>query len=602
MRSKELDPVTKYAQDVVDGKKDACQAEVNACKRHLDDLARNDLEWHPEIAEKHIRFAEKLTIYDKNARKHVPLRLRGFQKFIIGSIYGWYKNGVRRYSEAYIQMARKNGKSFLNAFFCLDFATLSAIQNGQIYCAGTNYANASLVWNEVKEFLENEPDLSEYFKIKDYGDSRSCIINKKNGTKIVPLSGDTKKDGFLPYFATVDEYHLHDTDEMYNVLHDGQIGLNNSLIIAITTAGTDLTGPSYRQYGYTKQVLAGTLEDDALFGYICELDLPDPHEHEKEYDEALWNKGNWAKANPLLLYDDDYTVTDDPLKWQKFLTKGSKAKEVEGSVLSDFLIKQLDVWTTIGSDAYVSLQDWANCGQAVNMQAYYGRRAYLGIDLSSKNDLASLALVVEPDMAGEPDKAGGLPLVWSHSYLPKATLARHIRSDKVPYDTWAKNKLLTLTDCNGTNGYILDYKYILNDCRKLAENFEIIMVGYDPMGISGILQDLAEIFPKADLVEIGQYPKSMNDTTRHFRATVQGRQLVYDRSNALLSWSVVNARAVLNSNKELLIDKKTAVKRIDAMDAVLDAWKCMLTVSDKRQQAQNDAKIADEWLDLISKL
>ena len=33
-----LDPVTKYAQDVVDGKKDACQAEINACKRHLDDI------------------------------------------------------------------------------------------------------------------------------------------------------------------------------------------------------------------------------------------------------------------------------------------------------------------------------------------------------------------------------------------------------------------------------------------------------------------------------------------------------------------------------------------------------------------------------------
>ena len=591
-----VDYATKYAKDVVNGKKRVCQAELNACKRHLADLKRTDLEWHPEIAEKHIRFAEALQYYDKNAKKALPLRLRGFQKFIVCSIFGWYRDGIRRYSEAYIQMARKNGKSFLNAFLCLDFATMSAIQNAQIYCAGTNFANASIVWKDVQELLDNNPDLAGYFKVKDWGDSRSSITNKRNGASIKALSGDTQKDGFLPYFVTVDEYHLHQTDGMYNVLLDGQVGLNGSLLVAITTAGADLNSPAYTQYKYAKQVLAGTISADHLFCYIAELALPDPHMKPVEYDRTLWDKKNWALANPLLLYDDDYKVTKDPLKWQKFTDMGDKAKELEGSTLSNFLIKKLNVWTTVGSDAFVSLQDWASCGTHNKLDNHKGRKCCLGIDLSSKNDLASISLVFPED------DTHPKPYVWSHSYLPKATLTRHIRSDKAPYDTWARRKLLTLTDCAGTNGFILDYKYILSDLRVIAKDFQVIMVGYDPMGISGILQDLAEIFPSAELVEIVQNPKSMNDATRHFRATVQGRGLEFDIANELMSHSIVNAQAVLNSKQELLIDKKSATKRIDPIDAVLDAWKCSLTVSERMAQAESDAKTADDWLNMMNSL
>lgn len=590
-----IDYATEYARAVVSGKKErACKAEIQACKRHLDDLKRPELEWHPEIAAKHIDLAEHLRIYIKNEKRFEPLKLRGFQKFILCSLFGWYQNGIRRFTEAYIQQGRKNGKSFLNSFLCLDFSTISAIRDGQIYTAGTNYANASIVWSDCKKLIEADERLSAYFLIKDYGDSRSKIIQKENNTKIVPLSGDTKKDGFLPFLACIDEYHLHETDEMYNVMLDGQVGLHNSLLAVITTAGKSLNSPCYRQYKYSKQVLAGTLKADNLFVYIAEIDLPDPHKEEKLYNETLWNPQNWAQANPLLLYDDDYHVTKDPTKWKDFEDIAIKARREEGTTLNNFIIKKLDVWTTVGSDSYVNMDDWAACGcDPVDVT---GKKCFIGLDLSSKNDLATFSAIF-------PEQDGlEYPYIFSHSFLPKASLERHIQRDKAPYDRWALKGLISLTDCNGHNGYILDYRFIADYLKKYIfdNSLTVIMLGYDAMGIGGIMQDLDEI--PGEKVEIGQYPKSLNETCRHFQGMVAGRTVRYDKNNELLSWSIVNAVSVINSKKELLIDKKMQRNRIDPVDSVLDGWKCMLLTRATENQQEKDVHTVDDWLDMMEKL
>ena len=597
-RTKVKDYATEYAKAVVSGKKEfACKAEIAVCKRHLEDLKRKDLEWKPDIAEKHIRFAEMLKVYDKNERKYKKLKLRGFQKFILCSIFGWYENGIRRYSEAYIQIARKNGKSFLNAFLCLDFSSLSAIRDGQIYCAGTNYDNASIVWKDCKKMLEGNPQLGEYFTIHDCGDSRSRIINNKNKTIIKPLSGSTDKDGFLPYLNCIDEYHLHSTDEMYNVLLDGQVSLNNSLTAAITTAGKNLNNnPCYEQYKYCKQVLAGTIEQDNLFIYIAETDLPDSHKQEKEYNEALWDRKHWAMANPLLLYDDDYHVTKDENKWRDFEDIAIKAKRTEGTVLNNFLIKKLNVWSTVGSETYVNVEDWAACGVDADAVNTKGKKCFVGLDLSTKNDLASIS-VFFPQQEGM-----NLPYVYSHSFLPKDTLQKHIMRDKFPYDKAAKHGYLSLTDCDGQNGYILDYKFIAKYLKEFiaANNLQVQAICYDAMGIGGIFSDLDEIV--CDKIEIVQTPKSMNEATRRFQETVQGRQLQYDRKNELLSWSVCNAVSVLNSKQELLIDKRSTKNRIDAIDAALDAFKGFLLTYNDIPDVEKQKKQIDEWLTLMQEL
>lgn len=590
-----IDYATEYAQAVVSGKKQmACKAEIQACQRHLNDLKRDDLEWHPEIAEKHIQFAEMLFVYNKNEKKYEQLRLRGFQKFILCSLFGWYKDGIRRFTELYCQIARKNGKSFLNAFLCLDFATLSAIKNGQIYCAGTGYANAEIVWQDCNKLILADSKLSQYFAVKDYKDSRSYTLNKRNGTIIKPLSGTADKDGFLPYYCSLDEYHLHSDSSFYDVMKDGSVGLNNHLQAVITTSGKNLSGPCYRQYKYAKKVLSGTVSADDLMVYIAEIDLPDPHRFEKEYNETLWNERNWAQANPLILYDDDYNVTTDPNKWKDFRAIANKARLEEGSTLSNFLIKKLNNWTTVGSDAFIGDTDWLSCGLD-KLPDITGKRCFIGLDLSSKNDLTSITAVFP--------QQNGLEKIYlfSHSFLPRNTLEKHIRRDKFAYDKAEKYGYLSLTDCNGKNGYILDYHFIADYLRQfIADNkLQVAMVGYDPMGIQGILADLMDSID-SEFVEIVQTAKSLNETCRYFQGLVQGREIQYDSGNELLTYSITNAVSVVNSRQELLIDKYGG--RIDPIDACLDATKCMLLTDKNLLQKERDTQTVDEWLGLMDRI
>ena len=381
---------------------------------------------------------------------------------------------------------------------------------------------------------------------------------------------------------------------MYNVLLDGMVGLNGHLLATITTAGKNLNSPAFRLYQFSKQVLAGTVTADNLFVYICEIDLPDPHKDEKAYNETLWNPKNWAMANPLLLYDDDFHVTKDPLKWKDFESIAEKAKKEQGTILNNFIIKKLNCWSTVGSDAFVNSDDWVACG--IEPIDITGMRCYIGLDLSSKNDLASFSAVFPPQ--------GGLNelYIYSHSFLPKETLEAHIQRDKAPYDRWALRGLISLTDCNGHNGYILDYKFIAEYLKKWIKDNQltVCMIGYDAMGIQGIMQDLDDI--PCIKIEIGQYPKSLNETCRYFQGSVAGRTVRYDKHNELLSWSIVNARSVLNSKQELLIDKKMQRNRIDPIDAVLDGVKCFLLTDTQTTQAEKDLQMIDDWLSLMKEL
>lgn len=107
-----MDAGTKYARNVVDGNIVACKKVIQACERHLKDLEKDfDYIYLPERAEKAIKFMELLP--DISTGETVPLA--EFQKFIVYSLFGWYRKedtNLRRFNKALISMARKNGSGF----------------------------------------------------------------------------------------------------------------------------------------------------------------------------------------------------------------------------------------------------------------------------------------------------------------------------------------------------------------------------------------------------------------------------------------------------------------------------------------------------------
>lgn len=552
--AKVVDRVTSYAFDVCMGKIPAGLTQRQACNRHLKDLERQNTEdfpyhWDVEKANELIEFAETLTIAE--GEEALPLRLFGFQDFIFGSWHGWRnEKGYRRFRTSYIQVARQNGKSLKNAVPTLYYGNFDGYNYPQIYCTATKELQARIVLKECFKFINADEELSgnEYeeglFTIRDYKSVIEC--NLSHG-EIRALGRDTKSiDGFRPYFASVDEYHLHKDNQMYRLLADGTKKLKQCLISVITTAGFDLNSPCFALYEYCKKILAGVVQDETQFVFICELDK----------DDDIWDESNWIKANPLWTEQ-----TLDSLR-----AEAVKAKAMGGDDLRNFLTKSLNQWVQFADNQYMNLEHWKNCESTKTLENFKGFSCYVGLDLSSGGDLTSLALVF-PYLRDNEKKY----YVYSHSFIPKNRVAEHIKKDHAPYDIWIRDGLLTVTETLG--GIKTDYKYIIAHLKKLVEQYDldIKLICYDPHNASAFLGDLEEL--GYDSLSITQSARNLNDATDDFRLEVEAGNVEYDEKNKLLTWSITNAKVVKNSFGEIKIDKEIDTHRIDPVDAVIDAWK-----------------------------
>lgn len=571
------DRTTAYAKKVVNGEILKGRTEYLCCKRHLEDMKRKNFEYifDVEMAERAIDIANELTILE--GTEPVKLKTRGFQNFIIGSLHGWRRkySDKLRFREAYVQMARQNGKSFLSGTEINNWATFSGYVKGRIFCAATKQDQANIVWDEVEKFILADSCLSELYRIRRHD---RTITSYVTGTEIKSLGRDTKSvDGFRSILSVIDEYHAHPTNQMYKLLLDGQISVNtkgNALTLAITTAGFNLNGPCYEQYKFAKQILDGVVDKDSLFIYIAEMDAEDD----------IWDYKNWAKANPLLLWTEDDEYNMDAVK--TLSEKAIDAQAKGGEDLNNFLTKSLNTWVEYTRDDFVDLGALKACESDMSLEDMIGKSFYLGIDLSSGGDLTSIALVFP---------AGELFYVHSQSFMPFLRLEEHEKTDKAPYRIWEKQGQLILTD--GGFGLKTDYKYIIQYLKDLIEDYNLtcLACGYDPHNAGAFISDLD--FLGCDLIEIGQSARSLNDATVDLRLAVESGQMVYSKDADLLRWSFANAKTTQNSFGEIKLYKEQSGDRIDPVDALVDAWK--LAFINKDTIKYDADKDFDEWFDIM---
>ena len=544
------DRTTQYAADVLAGKITAGEMVKLACKRHMEDLEASKAApyryyFDVEQAERIIDFAETLTIAEGEEQDQV--QAYPFQCFILGSLNGWRtKSGShRRFRTSYVQLGRQNGKSFLNGILAAYYGNFDRYRYGQIYCTATKKDQALIVFNEIVKFIRSDPDLEECFDIHEHNSTIDC---RNTYSKIKALSGDTKSiDGFRPYLGIVDEYHAHKDDQMYKLLEGGIKKMKSALISVITTAGFDLKSPCFALYEYCVKVLKGVTKNDSQFIYIAQMDEGDD----------MWTPKNWIKANPILEYDPEALENMVPI--------AEAAKEMGGSSLRDFIVKQLNMWIQWTNDVYIKdIELWKAGKTDKTIQNLKGQKCYVGLDLSSGGDLTSIAFVFTSIRDGVRKY-----YVHVHSFIPKRRVEEHIRTDRVPYDLWIQQGLITVTETMG--GVKTDYKYILSYLQTVVKalNLDVQFICYDPHNASAFLTDLDAL--GYDSVAITQSAKALNDATVDFRLEIESGNVEHD-GNEMTTWSIANAKTVSNSFGEIKIDKEYQTERIDPVDAIIDAW------------------------------
>jgi phage terminase large subunit-like protein len=160
--------------------------------------------------------------------------------------------------------------------------------------------------------------------------------------------------------------------------------------------------------------------------------------------------------------------------------------------------------------------------------------------------------------------------------MPLGRLEEHIETDLAPYDLWEQMELITTT--GGSSDFKNDYKFIVKMLKEIRDEYELTFkgIGVDPHNFDGIRADLEDL--GCPVVIIVQSCKSLNDATVDIQLLCKSEKLEYNRNNELLTWSFLNASLVRNSFDEIKVDKKpgSRYKRIDPVDACIDAHACML--------------------------
>lgn len=552
-----MDRVTKFAKANLKNKKDFGEDARLAFKRHINDLARSEkndpnfpYRFDEEKAEDIIELANKLTIAEGEGNEQFTCA--GFQEFILGSLFGWVhkETGKRRFTDSYVQVARQQGKSVLNAILGIKCSNFDNYNYGQIYCTATKADQARIVLKEIIKFINADSDLKELFDIKDY---KNEITGKITSTVIRALGRDTHTiDGFRPYLGIVDEYHAHKDNQMYKLLKGGTRKLKQSLISVITTAGFNLNAPCYDLYKYCRRVLRGIDVNERQFIYIAQMDEKDD----------IWDPANWIKCCPL--------TGKDPELVAAMQEDARKAQSMGGAELRDFLTKALNIWVTNAETAFLDLAEWEKCGSDRDLKDFIGKQVIVGLDLSSGGDLTSYCL----EFPYEDEETGDRRyFLHSQSFMPRHRLQEHMDlEDNAPYVIWQQQGLLTVTTAAG--GIKTDYKTILSSLHDLVDKYQldVIAIGYDPHNASAFLLDLEDF--GCDLIEIKQSARSLNDATVDFQLEVKAHNMEYNKGNVLLTRSMNDAiLSEPNSFGEIKIDKMLQKNRIDPCDAAICAHK-----------------------------
>lgn len=571
------DRVTVYAREVVKTGRypdtgDLCgELHILACKRHLRDLEHERTQefpyyWDPDAAMQVIGYSEALTLAEGAEPK--PLKLMDCQAFDVGCTFGWKKtvNGKRRFRRRYKSISRQQGKTMENGIMGTYVAGFGGYQHGKLFTVATKKRQARLAWEEMAKFVTIDPDLGELFDVKDY---KSVIVALETLCTIEALSRESGlDDGFRSIFSSIDELHQHRDNKIYKAIYNGTRSLPETLVSMITTRGDQLNSFCYEMDKYAREILKRLSTAEDFFIDIYCLDEKDD----------IWDEANWAKACPFTCADPERLAT--------LRQDAQTAKDMGGSELRDFLTKCLNMWVKNTDDQYIDPDAWQACGSDKTLAQIVEsgcRDCWVGLDLSSGGDLTTLALEFE--------KPDGKKYLYSHSFMPRGRIQEHIETDLAAYDLWEQMGLITVT--GGACDFMNDYKFIVAHLAELKERYELnfLGIGIDPHNAAGVMQDLEAFGCPVTLIT--QSARNLNDPTVAIQLLTKSGALEYDRRNELLTNSMVNAAIVRNSFGEIKVDKKPGArfKRIDPVDAIIDAHACMLLNSGNEEPVDVDKEL-----------
>jgi len=527
-----------YAEGVLKPESDdesiiACLFVKQACQRFIDDLGRDDLEFRVSEVEKWCEFLEKLPhVKGPWAARGEKFKLSPYQIFCTANIFGFYWPGTgrRRFRAVYIEVPRKNGKTFWMAAIGVGMLSIDGEFGAEVYCGATSKKQAHEVFDPAKAICNRTPLLVKKFGI-DVNANSLTILN--NGSKFEPVIGNPG-DGSSPSLAIVDEFHEHKTSDMVDTFQTGMGARENPLLIQITTAGSDMGGPCYAARDDAKKILSGAERDDSIFAIIYTIDEGD------QWDTIEAQK----KANP------NYGVSADAENLKGFLitAKRNATKQVA------YKTKHLNLW--VGAKAaWMNMLALQKCRKKdLSIEGLRGLECYASFDLASKIDIASRCILFPPQSGNNKYRA------FFRHYLPEDVI---LEGGNTRYKAWHADGWI-----EATPGNVIDFEVIEDDLRDVGKIFDIVEVPFDPYQATQFsTRMMAEGF---EMIEVGQIVKNFSEPMKEIEKLVISGKIEFE-FDPVLAWMFGNVTAQLDKKDNIYPNKERVGNKIDGVVALIMA-------------------------------
>lgn len=471
-----------------------------------------------------------------------PLELIPYQSVNIRELFGRRDSatGFRQYRTAFFFTPKKAGKSTMAAGLVLKLTYADQEPGAEVYGAAYDKDQAKIVYKIAKAMVEQDERLLDLAKIKE---SQSLIEIPSTRSLYAALAHDTEgSHGFNISGLVIDEFHTWSDGELYTTLQKGTASRDQPLTIVITTAGVfDPESPCWKMYDYACKVRDGIIEDPTFLPVIFETPKDEHGEELLEWDDPE----AWAIAQPGL----GVTV---PVAFYE--EQARTAKNMPSEVLS-FRQLLLNQWPE-QLKGWLSMQKWKECGKLDYAEEdFYGKKAWLGLDLGSTKDLTAATLVIPLD----DDTVG----VVCRVFCPADTIKRRSSEDGVQYDRWANEGWLTKTPGEET-----DWSFVRAEAHRLAEKFDIQEINPDPWNALQLCQELHT--DGFRVVKIPQAAAHISYPAKELEKLV-GRGQLRHGNNPILTWCASNATVRVDANGNIKPDKSRSKEKIDPITALVNA-------------------------------
>lgn len=476
-----------------------------------------------------------------------PFILSWWQIWVFSQLLGWKHKtgphkGKRSYKIAYLECPRGSGKTAMMALFGLYMLTLDDEWSPEIYVAATKREQANILFGSVLKQINygKNKKIIDYLKVAFKRDTILCNADK--GGTFKSLSKEAKSfDGLNIHCALVDEIHAHPSSEIWDVLNSGAAKRDQSLMVAITTAGTNFNSFGFSYSSYIKKLLQGlhdqdpVFKDDSVFGCVWTVDSGDD----------LYSPLTWQKANPGWFSSvNQQTIQDNIMR-----TKSWPETKAET------FTKHLDVWYS-ASDKWLQPEYVYACNDLNVPETHFkDEKCIIGVDLAYAEDMLVYVKVYEK--YNEEDEKYHY-YVYPEYYTPSINLTK---PENTKYVDWVNRGLLTKCD-----GDIIDLETIQRKLEYEYEKGNVFEIAFDRWNATQMAQSLQNRFGADTVYYVDQSMGNLNDPSKLFKTLIIEKRIHFHSD--IMVWNCLNCYAKMNNTGLIHVEKESTSSK-DKIDGVV---------------------------------